>query len=179
MATGRIILPIPGGIAPDGSGTGNAPMTPKKIVSSGTQTANAAKASHVILLADGTTDEHWMWALILPGDYSSGGTIRATLESVAVTAGNVILKAAVAQSMDGTTDLDTGASLFDTVVVSAALANPTTIGQTVSGTLTLTGAYTANRFSMVMVGRDADHASDTLNAVDVGLAGVTLEYVTV
>lgn len=178
MATGRVILPIPGGVAPDQTGSINNAMAPKKIVNSGTQTTNAPKGSHVILLADGTTDEHWMWAFILPGDYASGGTIRAILESVNTTAGNVILKAAVASSTDGSTDMDSGNTIFDTVTVSAAIANPTTVGLTVSGTVTLTGSYTANRLVIVMVGRDADNASDTLNAIDVGLASVTFEYTT-
>lgn len=178
MATGRLILPFPGGIAPDGTGTGNNQMEPKKIISSGTQTTNAAKASHYVLLADGATDEHWMWTFIMPGDYASGGTLRAVLESMSTTAGSVILKAAVAQSTDGTTDLDTGSTLFDTVVTSSALANPTTVGRTVSGTLALTGSYTANRYSILMLGRDADNASDTLNSIDIGIAGATFEYTT-
>lgn len=151
-------------------------MTPSKIVNSGTQTTNAPKGTHVILLADGTTDESWMWSLILPGDYVSGGVLRVVLESVSTSSGNVILKGAVAQSTDGTTDMDTGNTIFDTVTLSAAVANPTTVGRTVSGTITLTGSYTANRYSIVMLGRDADNASDSLNAVDVGVAGVTLEY---
>jgi hypothetical protein len=153
-------------------------MAPKKIISSGTQTTNAPKASHVILLADGTTDEHWMWQFLMPGDYASGGTLRMVWESVSTSSGDVIAKAAVAQSTDGSTDLYTGNTLFDTVVTSSAIANPTTVGQTVSATLALTGSYTANRATIVMVGRDADNGSDTLNGVDIGLMVVTFEYVT-
>lgn len=176
MATSRVLLPIGGGIAPDGSGTINNPMTPSKIVSSGSQTSNAPKATHLMLLADGATDEHWMWQLGWPGDYSSGGVLRVVLESVSTTSGNIIMKAAVAQSTDGSTDMDSGNTVFDTVTVSSAIANPTTVGQTVTGTITLTGSYTANRFSIIMLGRDADNASDTLNAIDSGVVSVTLEY---
>jgi hypothetical protein len=178
VATGYVILPIPGGIAPDQSGTINNGMAPTKKVNSGTQTTNAPKSSYCLLLADPTTDEHWMWPFVMPGDYASGGVLRVVLESVTTNAGNVILKAAVAQSTDGSTDNDSGNTVFDTVVTSAAIANPTTVGQTVSGTLTLTGSYTANRGTVIMLGRDADNGSDTLNSNDVGVKHVTFEYTT-
>lgn len=178
MATGYVTLPIPGGQAPDQSGSGNNAMAPSKKVNSGTQTTNAPKSTYVILLADSSTDEHWMWQFLMPGNYSSGGTLRVVLESVTTNSGNVILKAAVAQSTDGSTDNDTGNTVFDTVVTSSAAANPTTVGQTVSTTLTLTGSYTANRGTVVMIGRDADNGSDTLNSNDIGVKHVTFEYTT-
>lgn len=175
MATGRILLPIPGGIAPDGSGSGNNPATPEKVVSSGSQTSNSPKASYIHLLFDPTTDEHWMWAFELPGDYASGGTLRLKYTNKGTSANGVTWKGAAAIAITGTTDLD--AIVFDTVVTANSTPNTTTgIPVEVTINLTMTNAA-ANRQMVVMVGRDPDNASDT-NASDMALVGVTFEYTT-
>jgi hypothetical protein len=173
MATARIILPIPGGVAPDGSGSGNNPATPEKVISSGVQTSNSPKASYVHLLFDPTTDEHWMWAFELPGDYASNGTLRLKYTNKGTSTNQVRWKAAAAIAVSGTTDLD--AIVFDTVVGVSSTPNATT-GVPVEATvaLTMTNAA-ANRQMVVMIGRDPDHADDT-NASDMALVGVTFEY---
>lgn len=175
MATARVLLPIPGGVAPDGSGSGNTPATPEKVVSSGAQTTNSPKASYVQLLFDPTTDEHWMWAFELPGDYSSGGTLRIKYTNKGTSANQVRWKGATAIAISGTTDLD--AIVFDTVVGVSSTPN-TTVGIPVEATLALTMTNAAaNRMMIVMIGRDPDHADDT-NASEMALIGVTFEYTT-
>lgn len=173
MATGYLTLPIPGGVPPDGSGSGNNPATPEKIVSSGTQTTNSPKVSYIGLLFDSTTDEHWMWDVTLPGDYASGGVLRLTFSNKGTSTNGVTWKAAAAIAVVGTTDKD--AIIFDTVVTANATPSATT-GITTQSTLTLTMTNAAaNRPMVVMVGRDPDNASDT-NASDMRLEEVVFEY---
>lgn len=174
--TKRIPLLLNAAETPDGTGAGNNAPQPKKIVSTGAQTANAPKATETVWAFDGATDEHLMFRFILPADYVSGGTLRGKFENSSTTAGNVIWKGAVAQMTDGTTDFDSGASVFDAVTTSGAVAAPTVVGVKTEFTIALTGGYTAGREVTVMIGRDADAAADTLNAIDAYLSSLTFEY---
>lgn len=175
MTTGYVQLPIPGGVAPDGSGTVNNPATPETMISSGTQTTNSPKVTRVWLLMDPTTDEQWMWSGTLPGDYASGGTIRATFSTKGTSTSGITLKAATAIQVTGTTDSD--AAVFDTVVTANGTPSATQGVQTqITLTLTMTNAA-ANRPCVIMVGRDPDNGSDT-NANDLCLQEVTFEYTT-
>lgn len=171
MATVTMVLPIPGGIAPDGSGTGNNPATPELVTSSGTQTTNTPKLHFVRLDFDQSTDEHWLWQLVLPGDYSSGGTLRLNWGSD-VTTGNVIWKAGV----EVAASLDWDAAVFNAADAAAASAVPGTVGITKEDTiaLTMTGAA-ANLPIIIFVGRDADAAGDTA-AGDAWLMTAALTY---
>jgi hypothetical protein len=173
VTTRYLILPIAAGVAPDGSGTGNNPATPEKIVSSGTQTTNSPKVTYYQLLFDPTTDEHWQWQFPLPADYVSGGTVRLVYTNKGTSGNGVVWKAATAIAVTGTTDLD--AHVFDAVVTVASTPS-TTVGipTEASVALTMTNAL-ANRACVLMVGRDPDHASDT-NASDMALVTVTFEY---
>ena len=175
MSTGYVILPIPGGFAPDASGTGNNPATPEVMISSAAQTTNSAKVTRVWLLFDPATDEHWEWAFTLPGDYASGGTLRLTFSTKGTSTNAVIWKAAAAIQVTGTTDSD--AAVFDTVVTVSGTPSATQGVQTqVTVALTMTNAA-ANRPCVIMVGRDADNGSDT-NANDACLQEVVFEYTT-
>jgi hypothetical protein len=174
MATSRLVLPIPGGVAPDASGSGNASARPEKVVSSGTQTTNTPKASYVHLLYDPSTDQHWMWHFILPGDYSSGGTLRLKWGQKGTSAGNVVWKGGQVSATDSSTDMD--AAVFTAADVSSADAAPTTTEQVTTSTIALTATgMSASREIVVFIGRDADNGSDTC-AADATLVGVTLEY---
>lgn len=174
--TRRLVLPINGGVAPDGSGSGNNPATPEKKVSSGSQTSNTPKVTYVQLLFDASTDEHWMWQFPLPGDYASGGTIRLTFGSKGTT-NNVVWKAGIVAAEPGSTDMT--AAVFVAADVSAATAVPGTVGQVTETTITLTttGLDTSGGSDMVVlfVGRDADNGSDN-SASDAVLVGVVFEY---
>lgn len=174
MAARAVILPIPGGYAPDGSGTVNNPATPEKIISSGSQTTNSPKASYYGLLFDPTTDEHWMWDFTIPADYLSGGTLRVTFSNKGTSANGVTFKGAAAIAIVGTTDKD--AIVFDTVVTANGTPSTTTgITTQITIALTMTNAL-ANRPIIVMLGRDPDNASDT-NASDMRVEEVVFEYV--
>lgn len=175
MATGYVWLPTEGGYSPDGSGTVNNPATPEVMISSGGQTTNAPKVTRRWLLFDPTTDEHWMWSGLLPGDYASGGTLRMIFSTKGTSTNGVTLKAATAIQVTGTTDSD--AAVFDTVVTVNGTPSATQGVQTeVSVALTMTNAA-ANRPIVIMIGRDPDNGSDT-NANDLVLQAATFEYTT-
>jgi hypothetical protein len=153
----------------------NNAAAPEKVISSAGQTTNAPKASYMGLLFDPTTDEHWMWQFNLPGDYSSGGTVRLTWSNKGVSANGVTWKGATAIGVVGTTDMD--AIVFDTVVTANGTPSTTT-GITTQTTIALTMTNAAaNRPIIIMVGRDPDNASDT-NASDMRLEQVMFEYTT-
>lgn len=175
MATARLLLPIPGGVAPDGSGSGNAPATPEKIVSSGTQTSNTPKLSYVHLLFDQSTDEHWMWVFALPGDYASGGTLRLAW-GAKVTSGDVVWKGGINSTDLSSEDMD--AAVFNAADAASASTVPGTVGHVKETTIALTATgLGATEPVVVFVGRDADAGGDTA-AGDACLVGVTLEYTT-
>jgi hypothetical protein len=166
-------LAVTGGIAPDGSGTGNNPATPERVVSSGTQTSNTPKLTYTQLLFDQSTDEHWMWVFPLPNDYVSGGTVRLLWGSK-VTSGNVIWKAGVKSADLSSTDFD--AAVFVAADLTSAVAVPSTVGHFKESTITLTvTGFSATEPVCLFVGRDADNGSDTA-AGDATLIAVTLEY---
>lgn len=167
---------FPGGFAPDGSGSGNDAAALSYEVSGAAQTTNTPKTTQLKLLFDGATDEHWEFQFALPGNWSSGGTLRGKAKFTSATSGNAIMKAGVAFTTDGSTDDDS--LVFAAADVSASVAAPATQGQTVEFTiaLTMTGAA-VNRKCVVFVGRDPDNASDTVTT-DLELLSLVLEYTT-
>lgn len=174
ITTRSVILPVDGGIEPDGTGSGNNPAEQIQVISSGSQTSNSPKASYWELRFDPTTEEHWMWQFTLPANYLSGGTLRLTGATLGTSASQVVWKAATAIVVVGTTDRD--AIVFDTVVT-VAWTPSTTQGVTTQATvaLTMTNAL-ANRPITIFIGRDTDNGSDT-NANDACLVEAVFEYV--
>lgn len=175
MATGYINL-FPGGVAPDGSGSGNNTAALSYEVSTGTQTTNTPKATQLKLLFDGTTDEHWLFSLLLPGDYSSGGTLRGEVKFTSATSGNAIMKGGQVTTVTDSTDDD--AVIFAAGDLSAAIAADITQGQTTAFTIALTTTnMAANDKCILFIGRDPDNASDTITT-DLELLALNLEYTT-
>ena len=175
MATGHILL-FPGGVAPDGSGTGNNTAALSYEVSAGTQTTNTPKATQLKLLFDGATDEHWLFSFLIPSDYSSGGTLRGEVKFTSATTGNAIMKGGQVTAVTGSTDDD--AIVFAAGDLSAAIAANATQGLTTSFTIALTTTnMLANDKCVVFIGRDPDNASDTITT-DLELLALTLEYTT-
>ena len=175
MATGTVIL-FPGGIGADGTGSGNNSAALSYRVSTGTQTANTPKAAFVELLLDPTTDEHWLYSFMMPFNYASGGTLRGTIKSAA-TSGNVIMKAGQVSIIVSSTA--TNAAVYAAADLSSAIAIAGTAGQEVQFTITLTMTNAAaGRHILIFGGRDADNASDTVNANDVELTTLNFEYTT-
>jgi len=175
MATGHVLL-FPGGIAPDGSGSGNNTAALSYEVSGATQTSNTPKVTFLKLLFDGVTDEHWLFSFLLPSDYSSGGTLRGTVKFTSATTGNAIMKASQATTTDDSTDDD--ALVFIAAAVSASIAADATQGQTTAFTVALTTTnMSSNRKIVIFIGRDPDNASDTITT-DLELLVLSFEYTT-
>lgn len=173
--TGTIIL-FPGGVGPDGTGSGNDSAALTMDVSAGTQTTNTPKATALKLAFGDAVDQHWMFNFLLPGDYASGGTLRGKLKMETATTGNVIMKAGQVTTIDGSTDDD--AVVFAAGDLSAAIAAPGTQGQTVEFTIALTATnMAANRKIALFIGRDQDNGSDTMTG-KAELVGLNFEYVT-
>lgn len=168
MTTGQLILPIPGGIPPNGvQACGQKPVT------SSSTPSNGAAARHVRYQFDQSTDEHWQWVVRVPANWTSGGDIKIRW-GADVTSGNVIWKASFCPVVDSSDDLD--GITTNTVATAAASAVPGTSGQTKETTITPDGTdVTANRMLIITVGRDADNGSDTA-AGDAWIVGVAFEY---
>lgn len=116
---------------------------------------------------DSSTDEGIFFKVVLPSNYSSGGTLTIIHTSNA-TSGNIIWKTAYALSTVGTTDFDGLA--FGTVTAASASATSGTAGVETSKAIDLgiTGA-SAGMVLYIYLGRDADNASDTVNSNDAEL----------
>lgn len=127
---------------------------------------------------DSTTDEGIFLIFTLPSNYSSGGTLSFRWTTNA-TSGNVIWKTGYALSTVGTTDFD-GLAIGTVTAAAASAANATAGVETaVSIDLGVTGAVAGN-ILYVYLGRDADNASDTVNANDAELAEpILLTFTTV
>lgn len=171
-----IRLPIEGATLPDASGSGNNPPAISREISSGSQTTNSPKASQTIASFDAATDEHLMWTLIIPSNYSSGGTLRFQGKAANATSGAAYLKGSIAVSTDSSTDDD--AIVFNTVTGSSWSA-PGTQGQTLVGSIALTTTnMAANRKATIFFGRDADGTLGTDDmSNDFILLALHLEYV--
>lgn len=144
-------------------------------ISSGT-TANAPSPTQTLAKFDAATDEHLCWTFIMPGDYSSGGTLRFIAKAASATSGAAYIKASIAFTTDSTTDDDAVAYATPT---GASWAAPATQGQTVMGTIALTmTSVVANRKVEVFLGRDADGTlgTDDMTGDWYLVAGPVLEY---
>ncbi len=159
MATGTIILPLLGGV-PD-------PTNPPAVA------FTAAGRPH--LLFDGTTDELVMWLFELPGDYSSGLTIRAHCSMASATTTNVALRTEVMAIADGE-DIDT--DNFAAVEASADATVPGTAGLSDIITDALaTPTVAANDYIALRFGRE--NATSGTNATgDMEVWAVSLTYTT-
>jgi hypothetical protein len=126
------------------------------------------------LAFDATTDEHWMFGFLMPGDYLSGGTLRGCGNFASATSGNAYMKAGQVTATAGSVSDFT--AIFAAADLSAAVPAPGTAGLTVVFTITLTTtAMAANQPFRLFIGRDADNGSDTATG-DFQLTDLTLEY---
>lgn len=145
----------------------NAPAAVASEASGASAPTNGQQLRRRIRGFDSATDEGVFLIYTLPANYSSGGTLSFRYSSNATT-GNVIWKTGWALATPGTTDFDGVA--IGTVTAATANAVPGTAGveKTVSIDLGVTGA-TVGDVLYVYLGRDADNASDTVNANDAEL----------
>lgn len=169
MTTGRVILPIPGGVAPDTSPAGR-----ESYVSTAAPTAGTPPPKGVQYTFDGATDEYWMWNFQLPSDYLSGGVVKLVWAARTVT-GDVLWKAGI-NSIDPSAE-DFGASVFNGADFAAASTVPTTMGWVKETTVTLTATgLNASEQVTIFIGRNASSATDTASGGDALLRAATFEY---
>lgn len=170
MATSEILL-WPGDREDPAS---NAPGA-STITSAAAATTNAFQTEVPVLDFDQTTDECTSFPFYVPANYSSGGTVIVQWCCTGATSGNVVWKASIYVATASSSDIDTSAA-FNTVDVFTAEAVPGTAGhfKTSSKALTSPGLAAA-RYAIVMLGRDADHASDTA-AADARLLSVAFQF---
>jgi hypothetical protein len=173
-STSGIVHLYPGGYGTDGTGSGNDSATVAYETSTGTQTTNTPKVQQQVLVFPTTPDQHWLFSLQLPHNYSSGGTLRGTVR-ITNTTNNIVMKAGQVCSTNDTTDDTT--TIFTAADLSSAFGTDSTLQlQTFTITLTTTGMV-ADRKCVIFIGRDTDNASDT-NAGDARLASLDLEFTT-
>lgn len=167
MATGQILLPIPGGLAPSG-----VQACGSKLVTSSSTPSNGAAARFVRLQFDQTTDEHWLWVVRIPENYLS--TPQLVFHHGAdVTTGNVVWKYSFAPNADGTDDLD---MIATNTVGTTTVAVPGTSGVTTKTTVSPDASdLTFGRLLGIMLGRDAGDGSDTA-AGDAWIVGAAFIY---
>lgn len=172
MATGTIVLPIPGGTPPDGS-TNNASAQLDRIKSSGASPSPTFSQ----LLFDASTDEHWMWTFRMPANYASGLTAKLQWKANA-TSNSVVWCVSIAAITPADTDTPNEKASATTNTATTAV-NSTEARRLVETSITLTNAdsVAANDWVCVTVFRDANNGSDTCS-VDAELISVTIEYTT-
>lgn len=177
MATGTIIL-FPGPLTlPDGT-TNNVFCQAQVVKSTGTEPTNAPDVYFTELLFDGTTDEHALFTFPLPADYSTGGTVIIQWKRASGTgAADVVWKAAIAAVTPGGTEVP-NSKIFNTVSTQTTAAGTTSQALQTTSITPNSDSAAAGDMMTVMVGRDADNGSDTLNAVDAQVTTVRFEYTT-
>ena len=137
-------------------------------------TTNTFQTRFRTLDLDQTTDEATSYQFRMPSNYLSGGTV--VIQWIATpTTNNVVFKVAAFVSTDGSTDIDTNGA-FGTPTLSSVTPVPGTSGHTKTTSIAMTSpGFAAGRLTILMVGRDADHASDNA-AGDIRILSVTLQY---
>lgn len=177
MATGSILL-FPGEVTcPDGTAS-NLFVQAQVAKSSGSPPTNGPNLFFTELLFDGTSDEHCFFGFYMPSDYASGGSLVLNWKRASGTgAANVVWKGAVAAITPGGTEVP-NTKVLNTVATTTTAAGTTSQAvQTTSVTLTMDSAAAGDAV-WIMCGRDADNASDTLNAVDAQLVTAAFTYTT-
>ncbi len=176
MATGIMQL-FPGGIGPDGTTDNVSAALTFETSGTAATSGDRPAAAFLKLLFDGvSTNEYWLFSILIPGDYSSGGTIRLTYKMTSATTGDVKWIASQGTSVDGSTDHDALALVAAASVTSTV---PGTQGQTKTETITLTTTnMAANRACTISIGRDASDTGTDTAAGDAELLNAVFEYVT-
>lgn len=172
MATVSLILPIAAAYLPDDSASNAAAQLQIKTSSAGTP-----KPRWVEALFDASTDEHIMWAFVMPNDYSSAPVLKVHYKMASATSGNVVWGAVVMAVSDGDAQ-DVDADTFDSANT-ATVTVPGTAGYLNVASITMTNAdsVAAGDTVIVCLYRDADNASDTATG-DAEAVNAELQYST-
>ena len=156
MGKGIILLPLEGVTLPSG-GAGNDPAASILLESTGTATANTPTVTQRAYAFDATTDEHILFAFILPSFFGSGGVVRLKFRMASATTGGVVWKGAIKAAEDGVDD--DSSSVFPSPATSTVTV-PGTLGFVAEATLSV-GYDVAASKHVLFIGRDANHGSDT------------------
>ena len=173
MATGTVLLPIPGAVLTDNSASNAAPALQR------VKSSAAAPSLHFLQLAfDAATDEMCYWAFRMPDDYASAPVLKVQYKMASATSGNVVIEGRIAAVSDGDAQ-DVDAKALGTTNASSATAVPGTAGHIDEISLSLANAdsLAAGDFTVVYLGRDANNGSDTATG-DMEVIAVSLEYTT-
>ena len=169
MATSEIGFDLQDRVDP----ASNAPGTTTG-ASAAAATSNTFQTRFFTLDFDQSTDECTSWEFMVPSNYSSGGTCIIDWFATP-TSGNVIWKVSAYVATASSSDIDTSAA-FNAPDLSAATAVPSTSGQFKQTSIALTSpGFSANKWAIVMLGRDADAGGDTA-AGDARVIAFTLQY---
>jgi hypothetical protein len=132
----------------------------------------------VQLLFDPTTDEHAYWTFRMPANYASGPVLKLQWKANATT-GDVVWVGRLAAITPADADTPNEKALASANSTTTSV-NATEARRLVETSITLTNAdnVAAGDEVTLLVHRDADNGSDTLNSNDAELVTVTLEYTT-
>lgn len=177
MATGTILL-WPGAVTlPDGTAS-NLFAQAQVAKSSGTPPTNGPNLYFTELLFDGAADEQVLFGFMMPSDYASGGTVTIHWKRASGTgAADVVWKAAIAAVTPGGTEVPNTKALA-TVSTTTSAAGTTSQALRTANISPSMDSAAAGDTVFVMVGRDADNAADTLNAVDAQVTAIDFTYTT-
>lgn len=138
-------------------------------------TTNAFQVEIPHLDFDATTDEDTSFPFRVPSDYTSGGTVVLQWLCIGDQSGAVIWKASIYVATANSSDIDTSAA-FNAVDTSGAVTLPATAGHFTQTSIALTSpGLAADRYAILMVGRDASAAGDTAST-DAQLLSVSFTY---
>lgn len=148
------------------------------LTSAAAATTNAFETRWRAFIAqhDASADEETSFAFPVPTNYASGGTLVLQWYCDA-TSGCVLWKGSAYVATPESSDIDTN-SAFNTVEQFALENAPSTAGVMKTSALALTGlSLAANRWVVVMLGRDTDDSRDTA-AGDGYIVSVRFAYTT-
>lgn len=151
--------------------------TPKYIKSTGTVRANTVAAQTRAFAFNKDTDQVILTEVTWPNAYVHSGTLRFRMAADPIL-GDVVWKAAPARIVDLSTNIASANEMFDVASLSGTLTVPGTSMQEREVTITIGSVpFTPGAPAYIMLGRDADNASDTCAGDAYIIPPVTFEWV--
>lgn len=173
MATGSIPLAIGAATLPDGSASNALPAIQR------VKSSAAAPTPYLMQFAfDAATREQVMWSLRMPSDYGSAPVLKVQCKTSA-TSGNTVFEGRIA-AVTPADAIDVNTKAFAAANASTATAVPASARRLFEISIALTNAdsLAAGDFVVVYLARAAEAAGDTVDATDIEVVAVTLEYTT-
>jgi len=133
---------------------------------------------HPVLDFDGAADESAVFSAIMPRNYAGGGvTVYIHFAATSATSGNVVWTSSFERIGDGSQDIDSDSFASANTVTHATSG---TSGNVEIASIAHTDgaqmdSVAAGELFRLKITRDADNASDTVDATDVELVGVEIK----